>query len=108
MVSINTKFGLIKGRHDMNVKDYIIINKIPKVLLKEENIYILKSRIMNEIKEFQKRNDLKSKKINLYLTGLSRVQHIVISYLIKLGYNVKVWDYTLTEDKYLYITSYKK
>lgn len=102
------RYGLIKNRHKMNVDDYIIINHIETKLLKEKNINLLKTKIITEIKLFLIRNKFKSKNIHIYLTGLSRVQHIVISYLNKIGYNIKIWDFSITENKYIYVTSYPK
>lgn len=74
--------GLIKGRHQLPVDDYIL-DEIPSSLLKKDFLVDLKRLVRDKVLE--KKLVLKEHPIvNLYLTGLSIVQWLVVDYLLKL------------------------
>lgn len=105
----NIKVGLIKGRHEMPVDDYIIIDEIPQELLNKDKYNELLELIYINIIKFVQRNfDVRFKNtIHLYLTGLSRVQHATIKALTKVGFNVLLYDYDKESNTYFPIVSYE-
>lgn len=95
------RVGLIAGRHQMPVEMFLI-NKIIEIdLLKKENFKDLKLLIKESINNFiEIWNPIQ---IDLYLTGLSRVQHLVIYELKKRGVEVSLFDFDRDTNEYFKI-----
>ena len=110
--------GLIKGRHELPVDDYIIEKEV-SVFTKNELIPIIEDgckRLGLRTHEFSWANeDLyitgagsispatwteEATIINLYLTGLTIVSLTAVEYLNKLGYNVAVFGFNPNTKEY--------
>ncbi len=101
------KVGLIEKRHDMPVEDYLITETIKSDLLKKDNLIRLQELITINIVSFIKRNPNKNI-IKLYLTGISRVQHLIIRLLVSSGFVVEIWDFDKESETYFLITTYRR
>jgi len=101
------KLGTIKGRHEMPVKEYIINSEIKSELLNIYNFENLKLIILKEIHKIQNRYlNNEFKEIDLYLTGISRIQHLIIKSLNDCGINVNIYDFDKSTNNYFWICKY--
>jgi hypothetical protein len=96
---------LIRGRHKLNIKKYILEDEIKEDLLNFVNMNKLYEYINNCIDIYLNKYE-NTKQINLLLTGLSRVQHLVIKELIKRKIKVNVFDYSYVDRAYIHLTTY--
>ena len=101
MVKNIKKIGLIKGRHELPVEEYIINSEITSELLAHNSFDKLKELVKAEVNKFCKK--YKSREVDLYLTGLSRIQHLVLMEFTKCGYIVNMYDYDLRNNIYFKI-----
>ena len=108
------KIGLIAGRHPLPVDVYIINKEIPQEFLSVEGFPQLKELIEEEVNNFlieftsDDGESLVDDTIELYLTGLSRVQHIVIDMLKKYFRVIRLMDYDKSNDLYFCFMEVKK
>jgi len=95
----NVRVGLITGRHPMPVDEYLI-NKVDNALLSADRMNDLRKLINTAVNEFSNNHKVEDGPIDLYLTGLSIVQHIAVQFLSDYGYIVRLFNYDRMADDY--------
>jgi len=104
---MKVKLGLIKGRHKMPVDGYVILqDSIPDSMLSKEDFYLLESFVEGAVYRVVLDDYPNITEIDLYLTGLSRVQHLVIKAFHKRGVKVNLYDFDKESGEYFKILSY--
>jgi len=101
------KLGLIKGRHEMPVNDYVIKQDgVPANMLSVKGFSLLTAFIEGVVDRVVYDDYPGIEEVELYLTGLSRVQHLVIKAFIERGVKVFLYDYDKENDNYFVISEY--
>lgn len=85
------KIGLVKGRHELPVKDYIFEKDIEDV----RNIEAMYNIVSEKLNNFDKREPLE-----VYVTGLTVALTTVIRYCYNEGLNLILWHYDKQKNDY--------
>jgi hypothetical protein len=84
-------YGLVKGRHELPVSDYIFESEI-----KEINFQKLRTQVNSKLKDF-KTHEI----VGIYVTGFTPALTTVISYCHDFGINLILYHHDKTSNGYI-------